>query len=350
VTLRARLALELGALNLDVELRAERKEIVALVGPNGAGKTTLLRALAGLVPIRNGRIELDGEVLDDTTAGVHLPPEARPVAVVFQDYLLFPHLTALDNVAYGLRSRGASRSAAREEAKTWLERVGVAELSDSRPGRLSGGQAQRVALARALATRPALLLLDEPLAAIDVSARAALRRDLRNQLAGAEGVRIVVTHDPLDAMAMADRLVVLENGRITQEGTLLEVTARPRSPWVAQLVGINLYRGSASGHLITLPGGHQIQVAAPAEGSAFALVHPRGVSLHRQRPEGSPRNVWQGEVDGLDFEGDRVRVQVGGPVLVVAEVTPQAATELRLAEGGPIWVTIKATEIEVYPI
>jgi molybdate transport system ATP-binding protein len=349
VSLHARLALELGALNLDVDLRAKTTEVVALVGPNGAGKTSLLRALAGLVPITNGHVELDGVVLDDTTAGIHLPPEARPVAVVFQDYLLFPHLTALDNVAYGVRSRGASRHAARKEATTWLERVGVAAQSASRPGRLSGGQAQRVALARALATRPALLLLDEPLAAIDVSARAALRRELRNQLTGAEGVRVLVTHDPLDAMAMADRLVVLENGRITQEGTLQEVTARPRSPWVAQLVGLNLYRGSTASNLMTLPGGHQIQVAAPVQGSAFALVHPRAVSLHRHRPEGSPRNVWQGEVGGIDFAGDRVRVQVGGPVVVVAEVTPQAATELRLADGGPIWVTIKATEVEVYP-
>lgn len=349
MTLHARLALELGALNLDVDLRAETTQVVAVVGPNGAGKTTLLRALAGLVPISNGHVELDNEVLDDTTARIHLTPEARPVAVVFQDYLLFPHLTALDNVAYGLRSRGASRRAARQEARTWLERVGVAEQSISRPGRLSGGQAQRVALARALATRPALLLLDEPLAAIDVSARAALRRDLRNQLTGAEGIRVVVTHDPLDAMAMADRLVVLENGRITQEGTLQDVTARPRSPWVAQLVGLNLYRGSAGRNLLTLAGGHQIHVAAPLQGSAFALVHPRGVSLHRQKPEGSPRNVWQGEVGGIDFAGDRVRVQVGGPVLVVAEVTPESATELRLADGGPIWVTIKATEVEVYP-
>jgi molybdate transport system ATP-binding protein len=349
VTLHARLALELGALNLDVELRAETTELVALVGPNGAGKTTLLRALAGLLSIRNGLVELDGQILDDTSAGVHLPPEARPVAVVFQDYLLFPHLTALDNVAYGVRSRGASRGAARRVARTWLERVGMAEHSATRPGRLSGGQAQRVALARALATRPALLLLDEPLAAIDVGARSALRRDLRNQLTDAQGVRIVVTHDPLDAMAMADRLVVLENGRITQEGSLQEVTARPRSPWVAQLVGLNLYRGSVAGMLMTLPWGHQIQVAAPVHGSAFALVHPRAVSLHRHKPEGSPRNVWRGEVGGIDFEGDRVRVQVGGPVLVVAEVTPQAATELRLADGGPVWVTIKATEVEVYP-
>ncbi len=349
MTLRARLALALGALKLDLELVAETTGIVAIVGPNGAGKTTLLRALAGLLPIDAGHVELDDEVLDDTASGVHLAPEARPVAMVFQDYLLFPHLSALDNVAYGLRSRGASRRAARMEARSWLERVGMADTAGERPGRLSGGQAQRVALARALATRPALLLLDEPLAAIDISARAPLRRDLRNHLTGAEGVRIVVTHDPLDAMAMADRLVVLESGRITQEGTLQEVTARPRSPWVAQLVGINLYRGSAAGNLITLSGGHQIQVTGQTRGSAFALVHPRGVSLHRQRPEGSPRNIWPGEVDGIDLEGDRVRVQVGGPVVVVAEVTPQAATELRLAEGGRIWVTIKATEIEVYP-
>ncbi|HXA43119.1 MAG TPA: ABC transporter ATP-binding protein [Candidatus Solibacter sp.] len=349
MTLHARVALELGAMNLDLELDAERAGILAIAGPNGAGKTTLLRALAGLLAIDRGRVELDGEVLDDTTSGIHLEPEVRPVAVVFQDYLLFPHLSALENVAYGLRSRGASRSAARQEAGTWLERVGVAGMAAERPRGLSGGQAQRVALARALATRPALLLLDEPLAAIDVSARAALRRDLRTHLTGADGVRIVVTHDPLDAMAMADRLVVMESGRIIQQGTLQEVTARPRSRWVAQLVGLNLYRGTASGNLITLPEGHQIRVTGETQGSAFAVVHPRAVSLHRQRPEGSPRNVWPGQVDGIDFEGDRVRVEVGGPVGVVAEVTPQAATELRLAEGGRVWVTIKATEFEVYP-
>jgi molybdate transport system ATP-binding protein len=348
MSLHARVALELGPLQLDVELRAEPTEIIALVGPNGAGKTTLLRALAGLVAMRDGRIELDDDILDDTATRVHRPPEARPVAVVFQDYLLFPHLTAVDNVAYGLRARGTPRTQARREAITWLERVGVAEHAGSRPGSLSGGQAQRVALARALATRPALLLLDEPLSAIDVSARAELRRDLRAQLTGAEGIRFVVTHDPLDAMAMADRLVVLEEGRITQEGTLHDVTARPRSPWAARLVGLNLYRGTVAENRLTLLGGHRIQVATEVEGSAFALVHPRGVSLHRHKPEGSPRNVWRGEVGGIDFEGDRVRVQVRGPLEVVAEVTPQAAAELRLNDGGPIWVTIKATEVDVY--
>jgi molybdate transport system ATP-binding protein len=340
---------ELGSLRLRAELQAENTEIVALVGPNGAGKTTLLRALAGLVPIQDGRVELDGQVLDDTATGVHRPPEDRPVAVVFQDYLLFPHLTALDNVAYGLRAHGTSRGRARQEAAAWLARVGVAEHATSYPGRLSGGESQRVALARALATRPALLLLDEPLAAIDAGARPALRRDLRARLTEAEGIRIVVTHDPLDALAMADRLVVLEEGRITQEGSLQEVTARPRSPWVAALVGLNLYRGSVEDNVLTLPGGGVLQVAGRLHGSAYALVHPRAVSLHRNRPEGSPRNVWRGDVGGIDLEGDRVRVQVRGPLDVVAEVTPQAAVELHLADGGPIWVTIKATEVDVYP-
>ncbi|MDQ6748995.1 MAG: ABC transporter ATP-binding protein [Candidatus Dormibacteraeota bacterium] len=348
MSLDARVALDVGALRLSVHLQAEGSEVVAVVGPNGAGKTTLLRALAGLAQIADGHVELDGVVLDDTSTGVHLPPESRAVGVVFQDYLLFPHLSALDNVAYGLRSRGVPRGRARQDAMTFLERVGVADHAGHRPGQLSGGQAQRVALARALATHPALLLLDEPLAAIDLSARAALRRDLRNHLAGAEGVRIVVTHDPRDAMAMADRLVVLEDGGITQSGTLPDVTARPRSPWVAQMVGLNLYRGAMAGGVMTLPGGHRVHVASGVTGSAFALVHPRGVSLHRHRPEGSPRNAWLGEVGGIDFEGDRVRVEVRGPALVVAEVTPQASSDLRLSDGGPIWVAIKATDVEVY--
>ncbi len=159
----------------------------------------------------------------------------------------------------------------------------------------------------------------------------------------------MVTHDPLDAMAIADRLVVLERGRITQAGSLHEVTARPRSDWVAQLIGTNLYRGVAAGNTMTVPGGHEIQLADPIHGSVFAVIHPRAVSLHRRRPEGSPRNVWQGEVGGMDLGGDRVRVEVRGPLQVVAEVTPRAALELGLADGGPVWVTIKATELEVYP-
>ena len=349
MSLDACIRVALGELRLDVELHADPTEVVAVVGPNGAGKTTLLRALAGLVPIAGGRVAVDDLVLDDTTTGIRLSPEHRPVAVVFQDYLLFPHMSVLDNVAYGMRARGIGRGQARRDAATWLERVGLSGRGVARPATLSGGEAQRVALARALATQPSLLLLDEPLAAVDVSARATIRRDLRAQLAGSAGVRVMVTHDPLDAMAMADRLVVLEAGRVTQAGTLVDVTARPRSPWVARLVGLNLYRGEVRRNRLLLPGGHHLEVATELEGGAFALVHPRAVGLHRLQPEGSPRNAWLGEVGGIDYEGDRVRVQVHGPIDIVAEVTPRAAVELHLPDGGPVWLTIKATEVDVYP-
>lgn len=342
--LSAEVGVRLGALDLDVTLEAGTDEVVAVVGPNGAGKTTLLRALAGLVRVDRGRIVLGDVVLDG------LPPERRPVAVVFQDGLLFPHLSALDNVAYGLRARGAARAGARRRAGEWLERVGLdAGHHASRPAALSGGQAQRVALARALATEPGLLLLDEPLSAVDVGAKAQLRRVLREQLAATPAVRIVVTHDPVDAMALADRLVVVEGGRVTQQGPLREVTTRPRSAWVARLAGLNLFQGRVDAGRLLLDDGAVLSVATGVEGPAFALVHPRAVTLHRSRPEGSARNAWAGEAAGLHLEGDRVRVQVDGTPPIVAEVTPAAAAELRLAEGGPVWISLKATEVDVYP-
>jgi molybdate transport system ATP-binding protein len=342
--LTAEVGVRVGALDLDVALHAGAEEVVSVVGPNGAGKTTLLRVLAGLIRPDRGRVTLGDLVLDN------LPPEQRPVAVVFQDALLFPHLSALDNVAYGLRARGVNRSDARRRAGEWLERVGLdAGQAASRPAALSGGQAQRVALARALATEPALLLLDEPLSAVDVSAKAQLRRVLREQLATTPAVRLIVTHDPVDAMALADRLVVLEDGRVTQEGPLREVTTRPRSPWVAQLAGLNLFRGRVDAGRLLLDDGSAISVATDVRGPAFALVHPRAVTLHRLQPEGSARNAWAGEAAGLHFEGDRVRVQVEGSPPIVAEVTPAAAAELRLAEGGRVWISLKATEVDVYP-
>ena len=350
LTLAADVGLRAGHLDLEAAVGASPNEVVALVGPNGAGKTTLLRALAGLVRIGRGRISLGDRVLDDAGAGVHVPAEERPVAVVFQDYLLFPHLSALDNVAYGLRARGHGRAEARRDAAGWLARVGLdAGHVGSRPGGLSGGQAQRVALARALATDPALLLLDEPLSAVDAGAKPQLRRLLREQLAGSPAVRLVVTHDPVDAMALADRLIVLEGGRVTQEGPIAQVTTRPRSAWVADLIGLNLFRGRVDGDRLVLPGGAVLTVATDVAGPAFALVHPSAVALHRRRPEGSARNAWPGVAAGVHLEGHRARVRVDGSPAIVAEVTPAAAAELRLAEGGPVWVSVKAREIDVYP-
>jgi len=349
VSLEARVGLRLGALTLDVGLDAQPGETVVLLGPNGAGKTTLLRVLAGLLPLDSGRIAVDGHVLDDPASGAWVPTERRPIGYVFQNHALFPHLSALENVAFGLRARGARRREAIQQAQAWLERVGVAEHAGARPGALSGGQAQRVALARALVLEPRVLLLDEPLSALDASARVETRRELRRHLEAHDGVRVVVTHDPVDAMTLGDRVIVLEAGRVVQAGPLVELRERPRSRYVADVVGVNLYRGAADGERIRLHGQGELVAAGHARGEVFAVVHPRAVALHRQEPEGTPRNVLTGTVEHLDVEGDRVRVILAGAVPVTAEVTPAAVTELELTPGAAVWASIKATEVSVYP-
>jgi molybdate transport system ATP-binding protein len=349
VTLAAHVELTIGGHVLDVRLDVPAGEVVAVLGPNGAGKTTLLRALAGLLPLGAGRVELGGRVLDDTAAGVRLPPEQRSVAVVFSDHLLFPHLSVLENVAFGLRARGVPKAQARGRAHAQLGRVGLEGFGPRRTRSLSGGQAQRVALARALVGEPALLLLDEPLSALDVQARVAVRGELRRHLDAYPGPCLVVTHEPLEAMALADRLVILERGRITQEGTPAEISLRPRSPWAAELVGVNLYRGRAAGRFVELAGGGRLQTAAEGDGDCFAIVHPHSVTLARQRPAGSARNVWQGVVGGLEARGDRVRVAVTGTPSIVAEITTAAVADLDLTRDGAVWVAVKATEVAHYP-
>jgi molybdate transport system ATP-binding protein len=350
VTLRADVELTLGPLDLAVELGAGDGETVAVLGPNGAGKTTLLRALAGLLPLDRGRIVVDGVVVDEPSHRTYVPPERRSVGVVFQDYLLFPHLSARENVAFGLRANGMGRAEARRRADEWLARLGLAGRGGGKPSNLSGGQAQRVALARALAPEPKLLLLDEPLAALDVGIRVELRRELRTLLSDFGGARVLVTHELLDAVALADRIVVLENGCVAQEGPISEVSARPRSRYVADLVGINLLRGRARGSHVTLASGGVVVAADEIAGDVYVTVQPHAVALHRKYPEGSPRNVWQGTVRGTDLLGDRVRVHLEGAVPLVAEVTPAAVAELDLHDGVEVWATVKATELQVYPV
>ena len=339
----------LGALNLDMQIRLEEDEVVALLGPNGAGKTTLLRAIAGLAQIESGCVELDGRVLEDPAAGRYVPPEQRSIGFVFQDYLLFPHLSVLDNVAFGLRSRGTSRAESARRAMDWIDRVGLKSRATSRPAELSGGERQRVALARALAPDPRVLLLDEPLAALDATTRVAVRRDLKIHLASFRGVRLLVTHDPLEAATVADRLIVMEEGKQVQTGTPIEVTEHPRSRYVADLVGVNLYRGQANHGSVQMSGGPLLAAAGAETGDVFAVIHPRAVSIHRLRPEGSPRNVWHGRANGVELYGDRARVRIEGEVPIVAEVTPAALADLKLADGGEVWLSIKATDVSVYP-
>ncbi|MFF8771008.1 ABC transporter ATP-binding protein [Kitasatospora sp. NPDC015120] len=347
--LDARLRVERAAFTLDLALTAAPGEVVALLGPNGAGKSTALRALAGLLPLGDGHLRLDGRVLEDPARRLHTPAEERPVGVVFQDYLLFPHLSALDNVAFGPRCRGRSRREARAEAAGWLERMGLAEHADARPGRLSGGQAQRVALARALAVRPRLLLLDEPLAALDARTRLDVRAQLRRHLAEFEAVAVLVTHDPLDAMVLADRLVVIEEGRQVQSGVPAEIARRPRTDYIARLVGLNLYRGTAEGHRVTLPQGAVLTTDEELSGPAFVAFPPSAVTLHPARPEGSARNVWELTVAGLDLHGDQVRADLAGAVPMAADLTPAAAAELGLAPGSTVWAAVKAAQTHAYP-
>ena len=323
------------------DLHVQPGEVVAVVGPNGAGKTSLLRALAGLLPA-TGTVELDGR--DVHPLAVH----ARGVGWVPQAGSLFAHLSARDNAAYGLRAAGVPRSRARGQGQEWLDRLGVGELGSRRPRQLSGGQAARVALARALAPGPRLVLLDEPLAALDSQTRDDVRRLLRATLSGGPAPALVVTHDVVDVVALADRVLVLEDGGVVQVGTAAEVTSTPRSPWVARLLGLNAWLGTTVGSGL-LVDGFVLASAEPlvAGLSAVALAAPGAVTLHRQPPEGSARTVLAGDVGEVRALGGRVRVVVRSIPEVVAEVTPGAAAELALAAGGRVWATLKATEVRL---
>lgn len=350
MSLRAHLLARRPGFALDLRLEVQPGEVVALVGPNGAGKTTALRLLAGLHAADGGSVVLDDVVLDDPAGDVFVPAERRSVGVVFQDYLLFPHLSVRENVAFGPRARGARAAAARAVADDWLARVGLSDMVHRGPAQLSGGQQQRVALARALATSPRLLLLDEPLAALDAGTRSDVRRDLRRHLDGFAGCTVLVTHDPVDAYALADRVVVLEAGSVVQQGTLAEVAAHPRSRYVAELVGTNLLSGViADGVFTSEVGGAQVVVGDAHDGAAFLSIRPQSVSLHRAMPEGSQRNVWQAPVTGIDVQHDRVRVALGGALPIVAEITAAALVGMGLREGDTVWAAVKASEVVSYP-
>lgn len=332
---------------LDIDLSIAPGETAALLGPNGAGKSTVVQALAGLLPLEEGRITLDDRVLEDTGQGIFVAPEERGVGVVFQDYLLFPHLSVLENMAFGPRARRQKREHALANASSWLESLGLSSMASRRPGDLSGGQAQRVALGRALATEPRLLLLDEPLAALDVTTRVELRRVLADHLAVFPGPRLLITHDPTEAFLLADEIHVVEEGRITQVGTADDIRLRPRTRYAADLAGSNLVQGTADDGVVVV-NGHRLHIADhDIIGPVVMTVHPTAISVHKARPEGSQRNVWPTRVDRLEPMGDRVRLLTSTPLPLTVEVTAGAAAALGLGEGSEIWLAIKATEIRV---
>ncbi len=293
--------------------------VVAIIGPNGAGKSTLIRTLAGLVPAV-------GHALLDSTDLLQLPARDREVGMVFQGQLLFPHLSALDNVAFGLRARGVPRSEAERAAHDWLTRLGIDDLAGRRPRQLSGGQAQRVAIARALAPDPRLLLLDEPFTGLDVKVAMALRIELGRHLAAYDGITLLVTHHAIDALTIADQVLVLDEGEVAQVGTPEEVSQRPRTEHVARLVGLNVVRDE---HTLT----------------AFT---PEAVALSLEEPTGSPRLRWHGAVADVSPHGDAVRVLVQAQPDLIADVTPAAAAELGLVPGRQVWLSVKETAVRRY--
>jgi molybdate transport system ATP-binding protein len=331
--------------NLSLDIRAG--EFFALLGPSGCGKSTLLRMLAGFETPDSGSILLDGA---DIAA---VPPHQRPINMMFQSYALFPHLSVAGNIAFGLKRAGMRRAEIAARVAEMLALTQLEGFERRRPDQLSGGQRQRVALARSLALRPRMLLLDEPLAALDARTRLQVRGELRRHLADFPGAAVMVTHDPVDATVLGDRLVVVEHGRVVQQGAPLDVARRPRTDYVARLVGLNLLAGAGRDHTVVLAGGGLVELAEAVTGPVHVAFRPAAVSLFAARPLGSPRNVWSGTVLGVEPHGDGVRVEVGGAPdagsSILAEVTPAAVAELGLGPGREVWAAVKATEIEVYP-
>lgn len=341
--------------DVEVGFSIAEGETVAVLGPNGAGKSTVLSVLAGLIRPDRALVRLDSTWL--TSLGpepgkqVHLPPHRRRVALLAQDPLLFPHLGVRENVAFGPRSLGAGREQAAASAEQWLAEVEASDLADRMPGELSGGQAQRVAIARALAADPRLLLLDEPMAALDIAVAPSLRQTLRRVLADRSA--IIVTHDVLDAFLLADRVVVLDRGRVVETGRTREVLSTPRTPFSARLSGLNMVVGTWAGdhaRIGTEPNAstvYGVQAGVdPAPGDQVAATfRPHAVAVYRERPHGSPRNAFEVTVTAVEPIGDLFRIRAGE---LSADVTAQAVVEMDLATGAAVTFLVKATEVAIY--
>jgi molybdate transport system ATP-binding protein len=347
-----------GGFTLDAHLSVERGEVLAILGPNGAGKSTVLAVLAGLLLPSAGYVNLDGHDLtridDDGRVRTAVPAEGRAIGLLGQDPLVFPHLTAAANIAFGPRAHGVPRAAASTRAERWLSSVGLCGLGARRSAELSGGQRQRVALARALAAEPRVLLLDEPLAALDVHSAPAMRQLLREQIARTGTTTVLVTHDVLDAVVLADRVMVLDAGRVVDTGAAATVLAAPKDRFTASLAGLNLVMGVGAGGAVEAPDGRRfVGVGLPGElrdgDRAAAVFAPSAVAVSTSAPvDASPRNVWRTEVVALEPGGSTVRLRTAGDPQVLADLTPASVTGLGLRPGSVVWLSVKATEVGLH--
>ena len=352
VMLKASLAVR----HFEVDLRLAPGERVALLGPNGAGKSTLLSIMAGVLRPDAGHAKVDGRTLFDigpSRPGRWLAPWARGVALLAQDPLLFPHLSVLDNVAFGPRSAGLSTAQARSTARGWLDTVEAGEFAGRKPAQLSGGQAQRVAIARALAAQPDLLLLDEPLAALDVSAAPLLRRVLRQVLADRSA--IIVTHDLLDALLLSHRVVVMDGGRIVESGATADVIRHPRTAFTARIAGLNMISGRSDADGVRRSDGSLVhgvkRTATPPGEPAIAVFSPTAVAIFTDEPHSSARNVLAVTIAELEPRDEQVRVRAttADGASFSADVTAQTIPDLDLYPGRDVYYVIKATAVALYP-
>ena len=340
-----------GDRTIEVALQVADGETVALLGRNGAGKTTALEAIAGVAPLASGHVALGDRRIED------LPAEERGIGVSFQDAMLFPKLSVLENVALPLRARGTTKVEARARAAQLLGDLAPDVHLDAVPTTLSGGERQRVALARALVADPELLLLDEPFASVDAAAKPALRALLRATLESFSGPKVLVTHDPIEATTLADRLVLLEDGRVTQVGTPEQVRDRPATRYAAELVGTNLFTGTlepddpGAGRLRT--GDGELTVVWPDAlprqpiADVRATLSPSEIALHVERPEGSARNVFHGAIEEIAVTGGRARIRLRTSPALVAELTTGSVERLGLRPGGDVWASCKAVEVRL---
>jgi molybdate transport system ATP-binding protein len=348
---QVRLLRALRHFDLDVEFAVTPGEVVVVVGPSGAGKTSILNCVAGLDTPDGGRICLGDHTVFDAATGVNVRPEAREVGYVFQDYALFPHLTVRRNVVYGLQARGRSPAESGPRVEALLELLRIRDLANAYPAQLSGGEQQRVALARALAIEPKVLLLDEPLAALDTTSRKHVRRELRQLLRQLDVAVILVTHDYEDALVLGRRILVMERGRVSRAGSHEELLQHPRSRFVADFTGVNYFEGTVEA------GGDQprqvrigsatLHAVTDLEGEVSVSFFPSDVTLSTAEPHTSARNLFRGPVREVANLGGRLRVQIDAALPVVADITPDAYGALGLHEGTPVYVAIKATSIRV---
>ena len=337
--LDARVILNRDSLTLDVELQLQHGEVIAVLGPNGAGKTSLLHALLGWLELESGWIMVDGEVIDSPDTDSYVPPQHRPFGMVFQDGLLFPHMSVEKNILFG-----AGKDF---NLKPLAESLQASELLAKFPSELSAGERQRAAIARSLAARPKVLFLDEPFSALDIQGKRRGRSLLKEALAIEVSGCLMVTHDLVDAFTLADRVMIIEGGKLTQFDVPDRISLRPGSEWIADLVGWNYYEGIGEGSVVTLPHGTTIFTAQDdLDGPTSISINPASVSIFKSQPSGSPRNSWLSSIQNIEILGGRARVSLVGEIDICADITTAAANELRQSISSEVWVSVKATEVD----